>query len=193
MTTFENYFQFKEHKTSALILTALGIGIIFTTQHALSNPPVNKETLHKQLSSHSPYSEQGELIYKNLIQSDDYSAILSDLQLAANSPQATPLMHTHLGSLLSLLAWDEKDTVKQINMATQADAAFDKALQKSPYYWDAWMGKAEIYAYSEDTELKKHAITILTYLSSNSPTNPAPPLKKQKSAALLNKLNTNTL
>ncbi|MFC4993514.1 hypothetical protein [Rubritalea tangerina] len=145
----------------ALLVTT---GLALTASHPPNQITTSAE-LHSTFKTLSPYTPEGEAYFSKLCDSPKFYELLNQLQ-KSKSPN-TAESYTNLATYFSLAAWDQDAPEAQTRYYNLADTAYNNALKISPNHTDAWIGKAELYSYSEHPESIKYAIQILQHLSAS--------------------------
>lgn len=149
---------------------------------------LNSVITAKSLTTQSLYAPAGEKLLEAVSVAPNFDAILMEVEKIAVRESNQVLAHVAHGVLLGLSTVGEDNLQKVTQLGTQADAAFDRAIALDQWSWDAWMAKAELYAYSQDPNLEKQAVKILRELIKYQKQDRKPLPKYQKSSALLKEL-----
>ena len=119
------------------------------------------DDLLSKLLSQSMWTAEGERLMNAVSGSKASTDLIERLrQRTQKSRKDVPAL-VALGNLLGQQTWYESNTSKMLKLANESDAAYDRAIRADAYNWDAWMGKAALYGYSEESAYEKQAIKIL--------------------------------
>ena len=91
--------------------------------------PIDPISDTQKLTTLSPYSAEGDALYTRICDSEHFFAVLEESRRLSQLPEAPAQTHITYGTMLALASWDEKDPTKQLQLYTDADAAYDKALK----------------------------------------------------------------
>lgn len=115
----------------------------------------------RKLKATELWSAAGERLILELVASDTFDEALSQFgDFVTTKPRDARLAASH-GMLLTYAAYMSESDREIDRLSTEADRAFDRASKLDPNNWEAWIGKAALYGYSEEAQYEKAAVQLL--------------------------------
>ena len=128
------------------------------------NESISAEQGFDKLKSIELWSSDGERLVLQLIASDVFDETVELFAKHAAKKAEDADVVARLGMLLTFSAYSAESEAEITRLSTEADRLFDQAVGLDENNWDAWIGKATLYGFTEVSSYEEAAIRILNPL-----------------------------
>ena len=132
--------------------------------HTVAIKPITASEGAKRLQTTKLWSPAGEQLVLQLVASDVFESALDQFGKYVDTKPRDAAVAARCGMLLTYAAYLSESTSDIDELAAEADTYFDKAAKLDEDNWEAWMGKATLYGFSQERKYEKAAIKILVGL-----------------------------
>ncbi|MEM6689722.1 MAG: redoxin family protein [Planctomycetota bacterium] len=117
-----------------------------------------------RLANEGLWTDSGERLLLQISSSGKDADLLREIDRRIKDQPGNPTLHVARGAIISLQLWGESNAQRITSLFSQADMAFDAAIQLDSKHWDARMTKAVFYADAGYRWYERQALTMFADL-----------------------------